>query len=261
MRGVSWKARIAAVGVVVVILALVAVLLQRMPAAVVVPDDARRVSGADFAGSPGQVGEYRAGYRRWTSLLGFTVDSSEGLVTVERTEPGSVDVLFDLSNFGLDRMRLNDADLMLEERAFGDPAGAGQSFRRNGDTIEVQVRSGAGDTRDLSFTYPVPVLEPSVLEIPLGLLELEPGNAGYMAWSNFADEAEYWLAYRALRRSTITAAGRTFETTQVRVRFPSGAQRDYWLVPEPPYKIRMVSYDRGRLITSGWELVTLEVSG
>jgi hypothetical protein len=111
-------------------------------------------------------------------------------------------------------MRLNDADLMLEERAFGDPAGPGQTFRRNGQTIEAE--------------------------------------------SNFGDESDYWIPFRALDREAIDAAGRTFDTLIVRVRFPNGVQRDYWLASEPPYKVRLVVYERGSLIRSGWELESLQ---
>jgi hypothetical protein len=57
----------------------------------------------------------------------------------------------------------------------------------------------------------------------------------------------------------VAAAGRTFQTHQVRLRFPNGVQRDYWIAAEPPSKIRMVASQNGRLVTSGWDLRTLEV--
>ena len=40
--------------------------------------------------------------------------------------------------------------------------------------------------------------------------------------------------------------------------YPGGLQRDYWIASEPPYKIRMVAYQQGRLVTTGWELTSVE---
>lgn len=259
MRKLSRRQWIIGVAIVAALVTTTALVAQAYPRPLVVADSAAQFSGAEMDTLGRPILEFRAGYRRWTALLGVPIKNATGIVTAERVEPMRLDVTFELSDFGRDLMRLNDPGLMLEERSFGEPGGPGQTFRRTGNAIDATVRAADGSTRDVTFTYPVPVFEPSVLELPLGLLELAVGDEGRLAWSNFNDETDFWIPFRVLRRESVAAAGRTYDTHVVRVRFPTGNQRDYWIASEPPYKVRMVSYDRGSLLKSGWDLESVDV--
>ncbi|NKB88487.1 MAG: hypothetical protein GKS06_09725 [Acidobacteria bacterium] len=246
-------------GVVVAGGAVVALTATRVPGVVRVTDDAPRYAGAEIQQIEHGLTMYRAEYQRWTAVLGITVQRTDAVQSAERTADGSIDAVFEFPGQGHDFMRLRERDLVLSERSFGQEGGPGQRFQRVGNRIDAEVIDAEGATRELSFDYPVAVFEPSLLELPLALLDLAPGAAGYLAWSNFGDPEDHWLPFRAIETESIEAAGRTWETTRVRLAFPDGRQRDYWVATEPPYKIRMVAYENGSLLTTGWNLTELEI--
>lgn len=244
---------------IVVLLAVVALGAWLFPRPLRVDDAASRYAGPDVTAAGHSLVEYRADYGRWTAVLGATIQSSTAKQSATRTVDGTIDLMFEFSPENRDFMRLREPDLVLAERAFGQEGGPGQKFRRQGTRLDVEVTSADGSSRDLSFDYPVLVFEPSLLELPFALLDLPEDREGLLAWSNFGDPDDHWLPFRTFGRETVAAAGRDWDTLRVRVAFPDGRQRDYWVADEPPYKIRMVAYENGSLVTTGWDLTRVEV--
>ncbi len=252
-----------------VLLALIAlgvgilfVALSGLPSFVPVPEDAVVIGAGDDRVASMFVRPYRATYERWNSIVGVPLADGEATMTVKPTEDGlkRIQITLSISSTGVDdRVILEATTLVPVRRSFSIPRGGGQSFIFVGNRIQATVRNAAGASTRHDFEYQLRPFEASVLELPLAALRLGPGSIGRLAWNNMVVPEELWAQFRVLGATRLELAVGEFDTTVVRIRFHDGRMRDYWLSAEPPYKIRMLSYDRGRALGSGWQLESYDL--
>ncbi len=234
--------------------------LSGLPQFVPVPDDAVLIGAGDDRVASMFVRPYRATYERWDSIVGVPLADGEATMTVLPDADKRLHVSLSLSSSGVeDNMVLEATTLAPVRRSFSFPQGGGQSFIFVGNRIQATVRDSAGISTRHDLEYQLRPFEASVLELPLAALRLVPGSIGRLAWNNMVAPEELWVQFRVLGATTLELAAGDFETTVVRLRFNDGRMRDYWLSAEPPYKIRMLSYQRGRALASGWQLDSYEL--
>jgi hypothetical protein len=234
------------VAALVAIAVLTAALFGRRPAFEAVPEGADRLT----AGAPEVVGSRLEPYTR---VLGVPVSRRGMDVRVRELQDG-FEVVYDFDPGDPaveDRMILDRESLAPRTRAF-----PGQSFRYRGDEMEAVVERQDGTVDTIMFQYGGDVFEVSVLDLVAVARDPEEGDAYRVAWGNFAD-ADQWLAEVRVRGEEVVSGpgGESFDTRIVDVLFPSGELRRFWLASRPPYKVRQRRFDRGRLVTSGWDLV------
>ena len=234
--------------------------LSGLPQFVPVPEDDVVIGAGDERVASMFVRPYRATYERWNSIVGVSLPDGVATMTVESTAEKRLQIRLSLSSSGVDdRMVLEATTLAPVRRTFSSPQGGGQSFIFAGNRVQASVRNAAGGSSRHDFEFQLRPFEASVLELPLAALRLAPGSTGRLAWNNMAVPEELWAQFRVLGATRLETDSGEFDTTVVRVRFYDGRMRDYWLSGEPPYKIRMLSYDRGRALASGWQLESYEL--
>ncbi len=236
--------------------------LSGLPQFVPVPDDAVVIGAGDERVASMFVRPYRAAYERWNSIVGVPLADGEATMTVVPVQDAQkrLQITLSLSSTGVDDSVILEATTLAPvRRSFSFPQGGGQSFIFIGNRIQATVRNAAGASTRHDLQYQLRPFEASVLELPLAALRLAPGSVGRLAWNNMVAPEELWAQFRVLGATTVQLDAGEFDTTVVRVRFSDGRMRDYWLSAEPPYKIRMMSYNRGRALASGWQLISYEL--
>ena len=236
--------------------------LSGLPQFVPVPEDAVVIGAGDERVAEMFVRPYQATYERWNSVVGVTLADGEATMTVKPTADAQkqLQISVSLSSTGVDdRVILEATTLAPVRRSLSFPEGNGQSFIFVGNRVQVTIRNVAGSSTRQDLEYQLRPFEVSVLELPLAALQLVPGSAGRLAWNNMIVPEELWAQFRVLGATRLELDAGEFDTTVVRVRFYDGRMRDYWLSTEPPYKIRMLNYNRGRALANGWQLVSYEL--
>lgn len=236
--------------------------LSGLPQFVPVPEDAVVIGAGDERVASMFVRSYQATYERWDSIVGVPLADGVATITVTPTEDAQkqLQITLALSSTGVeDHMILEATTLAPVRRTFSFPQGGGQSLIFVGNRIQASVRSASGTSTRHDFDYQLRPFEVSVLELPLAALRLAPGSIGRVAWNNMVAPEELWAQFRVLGTTRLELDAGEFDTTVVRLRFYDGRMRDYWLSGEPPYKIRMLSYNRGRALASGWQLESYEL--
>ncbi len=236
--------------------------LSGLPQFVPVPEDAVVIGAGDERVASMFVRSYQATYERWNSIVGMLLANGKATIEVKSAGGGRkrLQINLSLSSTGVeDHMILEATTLAPVRRSFSLPQGGGQSFIFVGNRIQATVRSVTGVSTRHDFEYQLRPFEASVLELPLAALRLAPGSIGRVAWNNMDDPEELWAQFRVLGATRLELDAGEFDTIVVRVRFYDGRMRDYWLNGEPPYKIRMLSYERGRALVSGWQLESYEL--
>lgn len=202
------------------------------------------------AGDPGLVGSrirpYRALYETRSWVLGLPVKRGQVRASVHRT-PDSLVVGYDFGGF-VDQILMDPATLAPIARTF-----PGQDFVFFRQRVEALV---GGGSEPLVFDFPQAVFEVSVLD----LVEVAAGEGERrLAWDNF-NAPEGSLAHvSTVRHDTLDLPdGTRVATRVVDMGFADGRVRRYWLSDRPPYKIRQRTFERGRAIVSGWDLIRLD---
>ncbi len=250
-----------AVAVMAVAAAILWFALSRSPAFDAVPPDASRL----VAGDPQVAGEliapFSATYRRTSKIFGLIpVMSQQASLVVHRPPDiadSSLDVTITMGASGVeDRILLDPRTLSPRARAFTLPGGGEARLTFDGSRVRGSLTQPDETVRDLAYDFDGPVFEVSLLELLFAALPLQEGFLAHIAWDNMLDPEELWAQIRVAGREVIRAeSGREYDTWLVKVMFASGNQRWFWIAREPPYKIRVINFTRGRAVFSVWDLI------
>ena len=245
------------IGGVALVVAFVGLLFGRAPAFESVPGSATRVTAGSGQVQGAMIQPYRARYATGTRALGIGLSRSTMDVEVSQTADG-LQVVYDYAPDNpavQDQMLLDRATLAPITRAF-----PGQTLTFRGAEMVVELRRPEGKMDTVFRTYGGNVFEVSVLDLVTVAAQPKDGDAFFIGWNNFVAENEWLAEVRVQGEETVTGpAGEAFATRIVDVRFPSGEVRRFWLASRPPYKIRQRRFEFGRLVQSGWDLVSFDV--
>lgn len=252
-----WRRGLLGSGIVLGILVLSWLVLARPPGFGSVGTGAYRLAVGDTL-VDAAIRPFTATYRHTTKILGF-IPISTGAATLS-VQPATIDpemrldATIVLSNANEDRIQLDRHTLAPLERTFDLQGGGTVRLQFAGDRVTGTVTQGSS-VRDIDLQYDGPVFEVSLFELVFASIPLAPGFAARLAWDNMIDADALWADVRVAGNERVRAAnGTTYDTQVVHVRFASGNIRWFWIAREPPYKIRVVNFSRGRAMYNTWDL-------